>query len=166
VQIVAMAGLERSSASQIQPRGASMTLHLSTLKKLFLTSVLAVLPFSANSASAQDSAQVLVPFAFVANNYYVPAGHYRVFSSDHALTLVRAESGKQQIILLVRHEDGPAIETRGRMTFQVVGNHHLLSEVRFAGSSVHSELVVKAKRESNVIGKSGQPTSQVELAMK
>jgi hypothetical protein len=85
---------------------------------MFLVSLIAVLPFTAHRASAQNTALVNVPFGFQANHAYLPAGYYKVLSSDNAVTFIDAKTRKAQAILLVRHEDGTEIETRGRLVFR------------------------------------------------
>ena|SRR5258708_6586304 len=143
-----------------------MTRHFASLKNMILTASVALLPLAAVNASAQDSAHVKVPFAFVANHQSVPAGYYKVLSSDNLLTLIDAQTGTVQAMFLVRHETGAAIESKGMLTFKMSGGRHILSEVQFAGSSTHSRLLVQAKPERL---SASQPTSSVttvELAMK
>ena len=139
-----------------------MTRSLSTIKNTILIAALALLPLAAVNASAQSKARVNVPFAFMANHQVVPAGYYQVLSSDSTLTLINAASGKVQAILLVRHEAGDAIETQGRMRFKVSGSHHVLTEVQFAGSSVHSELLAQPKPE-HTVARNASPAIQVAM---
>lgn len=143
-----------------------MTHQISTLKTMVLVSLIAVLPFTAHRASAQDTAHVNVPFAFQANHAYVPAGYYKVLSSENAVTFIDAKTGKAQAILLVRHEDGPAIETRGRLIFLARGNRRMLKEVQFAGSSLHSELAPPPEKTREIAGLPQSTNTIIELAMK
>jgi hypothetical protein len=121
--------------------------HLSSNLKLSSVAIFALLALAAISASAQQKAQVNVPFAFVANEVSVPAGHYKILAADSHLTLINLENGKAQAMLLTMNEQGNAIEARGSMKFRVAGNHYVLTEVRFAGSSARRELLHQPKRE-------------------
>jgi hypothetical protein len=143
-----------------------MTHHISTLKTMFLATLIAVLPFTAHRASAQNTAHVNVPFAFQANHAYMPAGYYKVLSSDNAVTFIDAKTGKAQAILLVRHEDGTEIETRGRLIFLVRGHRRMLKEVQFAGSSTHSELPMRTEKVREVAGVLQPADTTIEVAMK
>jgi hypothetical protein len=143
-----------------------MTYHISTLKIMFLVSLIAVLPFTADRASAQNAALVNVPFGFQANHVYLPAGYYEVLSSDNTVIFIDAKTCKAQAILLVRHEDGSEIETRGRLIFLVRGDRRMLKEVQFAGSSTHSELTLRPEKLREV-ARVPQPTNTtIEIAMK
>jgi hypothetical protein len=143
-----------------------MTRSLSTLKNMILIATFALLPLAAVNASAQNSAHVNVPFAFVANHNVVPAGYYQVISSETTLTLINANSGKALAMLLVRPENGDAIETQGRLSFQVSGSRHILTEAQFAGSSTHSKLLAQPKRERQVANNTNLSGATVEVAMK
>ena len=140
-----------------------MTRSLATLKNTILIAAIALLPLAAVNAAAQSTAHVEVPFQFMANHQVFPAGLYEVLSSDSSVTLINARSEKVQAILLVRHEQGGAIETQGRLRFHVSGNHYVLTEVQFAGSSLHSILLGQPKRE-RIVARNEAPT--IELAMK
>jgi hypothetical protein len=144
------------------PGGFPMTRSLTTLKNTILIAAFAILPLAAVNASAQSEAHVNVPFAFMANHRVVPAGKYKVLSSDSTLTLIDDNSGKLQAILLVRHEAGEAIETQGRLRFQVSGIHYVLIEAQFAGSSIHSELLARPKQE-RIVARRPEPTIQVAM---
>lgn len=141
-----------------------MTRTPSTLRNIILIAAFALLPFAAVNASAQNSAHVNVPFAFVANHTLVPAGYYQVLSSETTLTLINAGTGRAQAVLLARHEAGDAIETQGRLLFRVSGNRHVLTQVQFAGSSVHSRLLAQPKPERTV-SRTTNPTT-LEIAMR
>jgi hypothetical protein len=133
---------------------------------MVLVSLIAVLPFTARRASAQNTALVNVPFGFQANHAYLPAGYYKVLSSDNAVTFIDAKTRKAKAILVVRHEDGSAIETRGRLIFLARRNHRVLKEVQFAGSSVHSELIVRPEKVREVAGVPQPTNTTIEIAMK
>ena len=138
----------------------------STLKLAVLTASFALLPCAAVSASAQSTARVEVPFPFLANHVSLPAGHYEVISSDTSLILYDASTRRAQAILAVRHEIGYSPETRARMTFEKSGTHLVLTDVRFAGSAMHSVLLVQPKRERVVAQGPKANDVTIELAMK
>lgn len=142
-----------------------MTRSLSTLKNMILTASFALLPFAAVNASAQNAARVNVPFGFVANHHYVPAGIYSVLPSENAVTLINAETRKAVAVLLIRKEAGDVIESRGRMEFYVSGGRHVLVEVQFSGSSAHSRLLGQPKQERQVASNVSTDAT-VEVAMK
>jgi hypothetical protein len=142
-----------------------MTRSLSTLKNVILTASFALLPFAAVNASAQNAARVNVPFGFLANHHYVPAGIYKVLPSEDTVTLINADTQKAVAILLIRKEMGDVIESRGRMEFYVSGTRHVLVDVQFAGSSSHSRLLGQPKRERQVAS-NVSTNAKVELAMK
>jgi len=149
--------------SQIQPGGFTMT-RLSNLMRMILIGTFG-LSLAALSASAQQKAQVNVPFAFVANEVSLPAGHYQVLASDSSLTFVNVDRHRAEGMLLTRNEQGYAIATQGSLTFYVAGNRHVLTEAQFAGSSNSSRLLHQPKRERSVTG--NIPAGRtVEIAMK
>lgn len=142
-----------------------MTRSLSTLKNMILIATFALLPMAAVNASAQNAGQVNVPFGFVANHHYVPAGIYKVLPSENAVTLINADTRKAVAILLIRNETGNVIESRGRLEFYVSGGRHVLVEAQFAGSSMHSRLLGQPKRERQVASNVSTDAT-VEVAMK
>jgi hypothetical protein len=118
------------------------------------------------SASAQSTASVTIPFAFSADNHYVPAGAYKVeLLSDRYLSLRNVATNQTQV-LMVRPEAGQAIETRGRVVFQQDGSRKYLSQVWIAGTSLHSEMVVQHKKNLESLNSKATPASTVELALK
>jgi hypothetical protein len=149
-------------AAKFKPEVLPMTRSLSTLKSMLLIGTCALVIFAARHASAQNRSHVNVPFAFTANHHQMPAGNYEVLASETSLTLVNVNS-KKVAILLIRRESGDAIETRGRMEFFVSGSRHVLTQMQFAGSSMHSILLGQPKRE-RILARNASPT--IELAMK
>ena len=125
----------------------------------------ALLPMAAVNASAQNAARVNIPFGFVANHHFVPAGTYDVLPSENAVTLIHSDTRKAEAILLIQKAAGNGIGSRGRMEFYVNGSHHVLVDVQFAGSSSHSILLGQPKQERQVAG-NNSAGANVELAMK
>lgn len=116
------------------------------------------------SASAQTTASVTIPFAFSADNQYVDAGTYKVgLISDRFLSLRNTATNRTQVVM-VRPEAGPAIETRGRLTFYQEGSRKYLAQVWIAGSSMHSEMAIQHKPERK-LAKSDTAPSTIELAL-
>ena len=100
-----------------------MTRSVSTLMTI---ATFALLPLAVVNASAQAKAHVDVPWGFVANHHYVPAGYYEVLPSDNTMTLIDAKTGRAAAILLVHCKAGSKIENRGRLEFYVSGSRQLL----------------------------------------
>ena len=144
-----------------------MTSRIANLSNLILSLSLATgLLCAGATASAQTTASVTVPFAFSADNQNVAAGSYKVeLLSDRYLSL-RNIATNQTRVLMVRPEAGQAIETRGRMVFHQDGTRKYLTQVWIAGTSLHSEMTVQQKRESQSATSQATPPSTVELALK
>ena len=141
-----------------------MTSRIANLSNLILSLSLATGLLCADAnASAQTTASVTIPFAFSADKQNVAAGSYKVeLLSDRYLSLRNIATNKTQV-LMVRPEEGQAIETRGRLVFQQDGSRKYLAQVWIAGTSLHSEMAVQHKRESQLA--KGHVTT-VELALK
>jgi hypothetical protein len=142
-----------------------MTRSLSNLKMVLIATFASLLPLAAVTVSAQQKADVNVPFAFVANQVSLPAGHYQVLASDSSLTFIGADNRRAQALLLTRNEQGDAIAVRGAMKFYVIGNRHVLTEVRFAGSSNRSELLGQPKRGRLEADHTQNKGCAIEIAM-
>jgi len=139
----------------------SRTANLSNL--IFSLSLAAGLLCSVAIASAQTTASVTIPFGFSADNQRVEAGSYKVeLLSDRYLSLRNIATNKTQV-LMVRPEEGQAIETRGRLVFQQEGSRKYLAQVWIAGTSLHSEMAVQHKRERESAKDS---VTTVELALR
>lgn len=112
-------------------------------------------------ASAQTrDVTVDVPFAFVANRTSLPAGHYRILGNNDVLTFVNADTGRSRAMLLSRREPTTASQALGKLEFYVSGNRHLLTEVRFGGTSVHNVLLLQPKPEK-VVARNSEPAGQI-----
>jgi hypothetical protein len=125
-----------------------MTRRAANLTNLILSLSLATgLLCTGAEASAQASESVTIPFAFSANYHSVPAGSYKVqLLSDRFLSFHNINTDDTQI-LLVRPEEGRAIETQGRLIFRRDGGRNYLTQVWIAGTNFHSELAVQLKPE-------------------
>jgi len=111
-------------------------------------------------------ASVTVPFSFSAGNQYVPAGSYKVELLSDRYPSLRNTATNQTHVVMVRPETGLAIETRGRLVFQHEGSRKYLAQVWIAGTSLHSEVTVQHKRESESAKSQATPPPTVELALK
>jgi hypothetical protein len=142
-----------------------MTSRIANLSNLLFSLSLATgLLCAGAKASAQTTASVSIPFAFSADNQHVAAGSYKVeLLSDRYLSLRNLATNRTQV-LMVRPEAGRAIETRGRMLFHQDASRKYLTEVWLAGTSLHSELAVQHKRESESAKSKAMTT--FELAMR
>ena len=117
------------------------------------------------NASAQTSASVNIPFASSADNQYVPAGSYKIgLLSDRYLSLRNVSTGQTQV-LMVRPEQGQAIETRGRMVFHQDGSRKYFAQVWIAGTSLRSEITIQQKPERE-LAKTNAASPKIELALK
>ena len=144
-----------------------MTPRIANLSNLILSLFLAtgLLGAGAN-ASAQTSESVTIPFAFLADNQYIAAGSYKVeLLSDRFLSLRNVKTNDTQI-LLVRPEEGQAMETRGRLVFHQQGTRKYLTQVWIAGTSKHSEITVPRKPERELAKSRATADSTFELAIK
>jgi len=144
-----------------------MTRHSQILTNLLLSlPVAAGLLCAAPSASAQTSEHVTIPFAFSADHQQVAAGPYKVeLLSDRFLSLYNVKTEKTQV-LMVRPEDGQAMETHSRMVFHREGTDYSLTQVRIAGTSSYSTPAVQSGPRQ-VTAKNAQPAgSTLEVAMK
>jgi len=65
---------------------------------------------------------------------------------------------------LVQPESGQYIETRGRLRFRMRGDRHYLTEIRFAGSSMHSIPVIQ-QNLARELAASEQGGSPIEVGM-
>ena len=141
-----------------------MTSRIANLSNLIFSLSLATGLLCAGAiASAQTTASVTIPFGFSADNQNVKAGSYKVeLLSDRYLSLRNIATNKSQV-LMVRPEAGQAIETRGRLVFQQEGSRKYLAQVWIAGTSLHSEMAVQHKRESQ---SAKSKVTTVELALK
>ena len=142
-----------------------MTRLTSKLKNAMMIAAFALLPFAAVHASAQNGTRVDIPFAFQANHAYLPAGHYRLVENASVLTFINEDTGRTQAMLLTRDEEGKTRPDRGRLEFYVSGNRHLLTDVRFAGSSKQIVLLRQPKQERTV-AENAQPAGEmIAIAM-
>jgi hypothetical protein len=132
---------------------------------LLLAMMLVFILGASTKANAQDKLRINVPFAFTANHQYLPAGIYNVYwLSDRYMELSNSKTG-DAAVLMVRPEQGNAIETRGRFVFLQDGTRFYLARVWMAGSSVHSEMTVQHKMEPRPKLAKDQTPGTVEIAM-
>lgn len=144
-----------------------MTRRFQSFTNLLLIALVAGLIGSATAASAQKSVRVHIPFAFTANHQFVPAGYYHVqLLSDNLLAFVNADTGRYQTTLMVRTTDPLRPLTSSSLVFHVSGSRYVLTDVRFAGINMESELAVQPKPERELTKNSQPSASIVEVAMK
>ena len=141
-----------------------MKRYISSLVNLLLVAVATGLLTGA-CAFSQQKATVYVPFAFTANHQTMSAGHYRLeLLSNRFLIFSDSGSGEHRAVILVNPDSTTYIETRGRMRFVVDRSRYFLTEIYFAGSSMHSHALVQPSLAREL--KAQNTTSTVEIAMK
>lgn len=143
-----------------------------TRRSALIAHVLYTLPLAAGllcatgTASAQTTETVNIPFSFSANNHSVAAGTYQVnMISDRFMSLRNIKTHQSQV-LMVRPDQGRAIESQGRLIFRRVAGRNYLQQVYMAGTSSHSELTVHAKPEQHYASNGWPSTATFEVAMK
>lgn len=145
-----------------------MTRRFQSITNLLLIAIVAGLTCTATRASAQHISRVTIPFAFTANHQRLPPGYYQVqLSSEHFLTFVDARTGRFQTNLMVRSDyDRSTPETQGSLVFVLNGGRYFLTEVRFAGTNMHSKMAVQPRAEW-LSAQNQQPAgSTIEIASK
>jgi hypothetical protein len=151
---------EMNAGSPIPQRRFSMIRNFSMLKRSMLVALFILVPAVAVKASAETKeVRADVPFAFVVNHTHLPAGHYRVYADDMLLKIVNEESGKTEVVLLARNEEGRDSAWPGKLEFYVSGNRHVLTEVRFGGTGTRAILLQQPKRE-RVVASSPEAAGQ------
>ena len=95
----------------------------------------------------------------------MPAGSYEVERLSNCLLSLRNLQTEKTEILMVRAAGGGNLETRGRLVFQRDGSGNYLTQVRIAGKSSYSELIVKPV-PGQAVAKNIPPGSSFEIAMK
>ena len=143
-----------------------------TRRSALIAHVLYTLPLAAGllcstgTASAQTNEVVNIPFAFSANHHSVAAGTYQVqMISDRFVSLRNIKTHQSQV-LMVRPDQGRAIESQGRLIFRRVAGRNYLQQVYLAGTSSHSELSVHPKLEKQYAQTAWPSAATFELALK
>ena len=140
--------------------------HRVAFRLLIYVALVAGLLGTVGSTSAQNSIPVTIPFAFVVNHQSMPAGDYRLrFLTPPLMALADGRTGVSKVLLLVRPVSERNVETRGRLIFVRSRARYFLKEVRIAGSSVHTELVVEPSLAREWTTRTRQPESKVEIAL-
>jgi hypothetical protein len=141
--------------------------HRIAFRLFIYIALLAGLPGLVGRASAQNKIPVTIPFAFVANHQSMPAGQYYVrMLTPHLMSLADGHTGITKTLLLVRPESEHNGEARGRLIFFHPGTRYWLTQVRIAGSSVHSELMGQPRLERELAGQAPTVEQTVEIALR
>lgn len=139
------------------------------LSRLLLIAVTVGLMLASAQGYAQSKAKVYIPFAFTASDVTMPAGHYTVERMSYRLLCFRnSKTGEHHAFIMVHPDKGNYIETRGRLRFLVAGDRgdrHYLTDISFAGSSMHSKPVMTPSLERE-LAKNAQAEPPIEIAMK
>lgn len=133
---------------------------------LLLIAVTAGLLYAATNAWAEASASVNIPFAFTANHHQMPAGYYKVERvSNRFLSFIDVSTGKHVTFVLINPEQSESIAIRGALIFHVNGQRYMLTEVRIAGSSMRSRLIVQPSLVEEMAMKQSGERPFIEIAM-
>jgi hypothetical protein len=142
------------------------------LRAAILSNLLFSLPLaagllgSATAASAQDSLEVNVPFAFSANHQHLPAGSYRVERLSERCVSIRDIKTARTMLVMVRPEEGRALESHSRLVFDRQGNQNYLTQVWIPGTSTYSKLTARPPQINQELAKHQPAHSTVEVASK
>ena len=135
------------------------------LTRLLLGVALATgLLYAAASASAEN-VSVTVPFAFTANHHSLPAGFYEVqMLSNRFMALRNTVTEETQVFMVHPGEGQNPEEAPGRLIFVRTGQEFHLNQIRIAGKSMYSDLVVQHKADQELARGLGAGSTVVELA--
>ena len=141
--------------------------HRIAFRLFIYIALLAGLPGLVGIASAQNKVPVTIPFAFVANHQSMSAGQYYVrMLTPRLMSLADGRTGITKTLLLVRPESEQNVETRGHLIYFHPGTRYYLTQVRMAGSSVHSELIGQPRLERELAAHTPIAESTVEIALR
>ncbi|HZD75705.1 MAG TPA: hypothetical protein VE218_01790 [Acidobacteriaceae bacterium] len=142
-----------------------------TLRAAILSNLLFSLPVaagllgSATAASAQTSLNVNVPFAFSANNHYLPAGEYHVQRVSDCFLSIRNIKTGSALVVIIRPETGNALDSYSRLVFDREGNQNYLTQVWTPDTNKYSQLTVRPKFNQE-LAKDVPAGSTIEVAAK
>lgn len=134
--------------------------------KLLLGVALATgLLYTAADAMAQRMS-ITIPFAFTANHQSLPAGFYEVEMVSNRYMALRNIVTEERQVLMVHPAEGEILEAPGHMVFVRVGQQFHLNQVRLAGKSNYSNLVVQHKAPQELATRLTPAGATVEVAFK
>ena len=132
---------------------------------LFSLPVAAGLLGSATAASAQTSLNANVPFAFSANNHYLPAGQYHVQRLSDWFLQIRNVKTASTVTVMIRPEQGRNVESYSRLVFAREGNQNYLTQVWTPETNRYSQLTARPKFNQE-LAKNHHAGSTIEVAAK
>jgi hypothetical protein len=139
------------------------------MKKHYARILCAFFAFAALAITAKgqtaDQIVVKVPYEFVVGGKTLPAGSYRIdrinLNNDRALVISNSENGAAAFVLPIEIADNTRNE-QPKVSFQLVGDQHLLSTIETAehvfSIPVSSPAVLEAAMKRH-IGSSGSENS-------
>lgn len=142
-------------------RRAAILSHL-----LFNLPLAAGLLFTAGTAAAQTSLNVVVPFAFSANGQHLPAGSYRVQRRSEYFLTIRNVQTKSAVTVMIRPENGRPLESHSRLIFDRIGNRSYLTEVWTPDTSRYSKLTGQHSVDQELAMQNHPAPSTIEVAAK
>jgi hypothetical protein len=149
-----------------------MTFATTTRRAAILANLLFSLPLaaallgSAIPASAQTNLDVNVPFAFTANNQHLPAGSYRVQLVSDRFLSIRNIKTASTVVVMIRPEQGRALESRSRLVFDRDGNQNYLTQVWIPNTNIYSELTAKPRFNQELAKQAHPAAFTIEVATK
>ena len=137
-------------------------------RNLYVSLTALVLALTVNVAFAQSKTRANVPFAFSVEQKWLPAGEYRITTTDHVLE-VRNYSTNEAADVIAQHEESPKPQI-SRLVFHKYGDRYFLAEVwtatgeaGAAGMEVPSS---KAEQETRAAYKDASAPEEVIIAMR
>lgn len=134
--------------------------------KRVLALTLVVLPVLAVAQLASTQRIVTqVPFEFMVNNKYVPAGQcvvQRAYENNNQILIVRSDKGKVGVFVMATNATTKRVATSYALVFRKYGDLRVLAGVKIAGSNATYELP-KSKAELELAGNT-VPTEEILLA--
>ena len=93
------------------------------------------------------------------------AGSYAVERLSNCFLAVRNNKTSRTTVLMVRREEGRALESSSHLVFERNGKGMYLAQAWFAGSSEHDQTVAKPRRDVEY-AKGTSTTPSIEVALK
>ncbi|HEY3989564.1 MAG TPA: hypothetical protein VGM02_09725 [Acidobacteriaceae bacterium] len=121
---------------------------------------------AAPNASAQTKMTATIPFAFSIGNHRMAAGSYSVERMSDCYLVVHNNKTSQSRVLIVRHEEGNAVQPRAHLVFQRQGERMYLTQAWFAGTNDYAQAVAKPKRDLEYAKNPSPAGTTIEVASK
>ena len=137
-------------------------------RNLYLSLTALVLALTANVAFAQSKCKATIPFAFSADQKALPAGEYRITTTDHVLE-IRNYSTNEVADVIAQHDESTKPQV-SRLVFHKYGDRYFLAEVWTAtgeaGAAGMELSASKAEQETRASYKDATGPETIILAMR